>query len=515
MGGPEMQAGGGSGRAPKGCDSVAVRVRWPECLVGSVAPPFRLMHWPDVRPVAADLGLEAVDLSGGNGSPDQERFLSALVMALEAGEAFRPRSVRFPCSPRELLARERFRVRHAAVVALGCCPREVMLGALEAVTRHLDGDGAVDVTMKGWEAEADWAAGQEATRDVLRYLATTGRRPGSVTIYSSLREVDRGLCGLLYEWPRARLGWVASELAECADLAAFARHRQQSAALRNLERLSGAGAWPHIVLPATGGNSAVLPDLVAELIDLTRGGTVELKPSVLLPREGGASRPSVEDYVAAVVSIYRGSRVPLRLFAPVSWVAVRLDAEVPLLSSRAAAGAEIAVLPHGDLYAGEAAVGLREWRLGNVLDDPENLRWERLDAMAEVFSHHSKPEACQKCDWRYRCGGVDPAVQLLEEARKRRATGGELANSEGTGAGSAPGPMPAQGTAGGSTDAEQANELFDWYCAPRRALFEEMIWDCIDAARQASTPRGRELLELHQASVNFRPAGQPKEDSCS
>ena len=47
------------------------------------------------------------------------------------------------------------------------------------------------------------------------------------------------------------------------------------------------------------------------------------------------------------------------------------------------------------MYAGEVGVGIERWRLGNVLNDVENLRWERLDVMAEAFSNAMQPERCR------------------------------------------------------------------------------------------------------------------------
>jgi hypothetical protein len=90
-------------------------------------------------------------------------------------------------------------------------------------------------------------------------------------------------------------------------------------------------------------------------------------------------------YAEALLQIYHNTRIPLHRVWPQSWVAARIDSEVPLIPSQADAGAEVAVLANADLYAGEASVGLEPRRIGNILDDPTVLRWERLDVLPEVF----------------------------------------------------------------------------------------------------------------------------------
>ncbi len=203
----------------------------------------------------------------------------------------------------------------------------------------------------------------------------------------------------------------------------------------------------------------------------------------------GPGAPSVEAYVEALLAIYRNPQIRLRLVSPLSWVAARVEAQAPLPSSPAAVGAELAVLPNGDLYAGERAVGLERWRLGNVLQDPQDIRWERLDAMAEEYSNAMMPAECQGCDWRYRCGGVDASVRLMEEAASQRpADAGRTQAAPLEDAGRMPAP------------------LFELYCAPRKRLFEEILWGSAEAAANGRRKPGRERIELREDGIDFAPA---------
>jgi radical SAM protein with 4Fe4S-binding SPASM domain len=198
----------------------------------------------------------------------------------------------------------------------------------------------------------------------------------------------------------------------------------------------------------------------------------------------------VEDYVEALLAIYRDPRIPLRLVSPLSWVATRVRSEAPMVSSLAAVGADVAVLPNGALYAGELAVGLVGWRLGNALEDAGEILWERLDAMPEAFASSVKPERCLGCDWRWRCGGVDAAVMLAEEAAGQ-GTGGRDAGRM---------PAPRLEDAG-----RMPAPLFDLYCAPRKRLFEEMLWARVEAADNGKPKPGRERIELREEGIDFTP----------
>jgi radical SAM protein with 4Fe4S-binding SPASM domain len=136
-----------------------------------------------------------------------------------------------------------------------------------------------------------------------------------------------------------------------------------------------------------------------------------------------------------------------------------------------ALGAELAVLPDGELYAGRWVVGAERWRLGNVLADARNIRWERADALAESFSKAMMPRQCQGCDWRYRCGGVDGVAAVVREGQREA---GE-------------------------------DSLFEQYCLPRKRLFEELLWGSLEGAVNGRVRRERERIELRQDGIEFKP----------
>jgi radical SAM protein with 4Fe4S-binding SPASM domain len=143
-----------------------------------------------------------------------------------------------------------------------------------------------------------------------------------------------------------------------------------------------------------------------------------------------------------------------------------------MVSSPAGVGAELAVLPDGDMYAGESLAGLDPWRLGNVLKDGTDLRWERLDSISEMAGYSLKPAKCAGCPWRYRCGGVDASILLLEER------------------------LAPNGAQGGAA-------LREFYCSARERLFEEMLWGSVEAAGSGKPRQGRERVQLRQDGIDF------------
>jgi radical SAM protein with 4Fe4S-binding SPASM domain len=226
-----------------------------------------------------------------------------------------------------------------------------------------------------------------------------------------------------------------------------------------------------------------LGELVLSLIDVSRGGTIEIVPTPFLFGHCGfalgsdrvdCAPPKVESYIDSVLKIYCSRRIPLHLVSLLSWVKARFDAEIPLVSSPAEVGAEVAVLPNGDLYAGEFAVGTERWRLGNVLKDGEDLNWERLDAIPEACCRSMKPSECKSCAWRYRCGGLDASVMLLNTHHSR--------------------PI------------DEQSRLFQLYCEPRKALFEEALWDSVEATVLGRNRRARESLQLREDGMDFKSA---------
>ena len=48
-------------------------------------------------------------------------------------------------------------------------------------------------------------------------------------------------------------------------------------------------------------------------------------------------------------------------------------------------------------------------------------------------------------------------------------------------------------------------DIAELYCAPRKALFEEMLWDSAEAAAQDHTQRPRERLELSDQGITYVP----------
>ena len=486
--------------------------------MSSVAPPFRAAFWSDIRAIGRDLGLEECPAAAWEQPEIQEKFLTALARQVPGVQAFRPGTIGFLSPPAEMRRREQFRERRAALTFLGLPSRDVVLGALECAANRLKGRAFVEVQFKQWDTLSDWAVVQERIGEVLSYLLQTKQFDGGVTVFTHLAESKDHLWEFLYDRPRVRVGWLAADLATGSRREEFEHWRRNAPVFENLRSLSDSGAWPYILLPASEANARLLPELVLALIEVTRGGTVEIAPAAMVMSqadrslrippspdpssllrerapEGQATAygsrsqdathdssqlPDVDEFVAAMLAIYRNSRIPLRLVSPLSWVKARIDADTALIGSPLAAGAEIAVLANGDIYAGEGCVGLDPWRLGNVLDGADPLAWERLDAMPEVFSRSTAPDRCKTCDWRYRCGGIDPAVRLLEQQRHLDARSGW-------------------------------SPLCELYCAPRKALFEEMLWDSVEAAAAGTEKRPRERIELHPDGFTFEPIAATEE----
>jgi radical SAM protein with 4Fe4S-binding SPASM domain len=368
-----------------------------------------------------------------------------------------------------------------------------MLAALETAGSGMSRGGSIDVRIKHWDVLQAWSVHREEVQTLCDYLSHARHGGGSLLLFSELGEIDPGLWHFVYHHSRVRIAWVARELEECADESGLHSYLQESAAIRNLQEISGAGFWPHVVLPASGANVKALPWLVVRLLEATRGGSIEILPTNYLSHAPHkAAPPPVGDYVEALLQVYRNPRVPCHLVSPICWVAARINSELPLLSSPTSAGMELAALPSGDLFASEAAVGIDRWHLGNVLDDPKNIRWERLDVIPELLSPSSMPAQCKQCDWRYRCGGVDASVYLLEDQQGSpcMTSGTFLAQRH----------MHAQPV--------KPVSLTELYCAPRKALFEELVWGQVEACVNGQSNRPRERLELSEDGVHYVPIQQ-------
>lgn len=461
-------------------DNITLRVRGGRCVVSSAAPPFRTAFWPNVEAIGREFGLVKMTGASLEQVDVQEQFLTALADRLPETKVFRPGITGFRTRPEDVRQREDYRQRRALVTFSEPCPREVVLGALEVATHRLKAKASIEMQFKHWETLGDWTVVQERIGDALSYLVQTKRLDCRATVFADLQTANGDPWQFCYDRPRVRLGWLASDLAACNHWDQLDQFCRERPTFRTLQDLSEAGIWPHVILPASDPNTRLLPDLVLALIEVTRGGTVEILPAPLVLPGDAPGPPDVDDFVAAILAIYRNSRIPLHLVSPLSWVKARIDTDTALISSPMAAGAEIAVLANGDMYAGEGCVGLDQWRLGNVLDGADPLAWERLDAIPEVFSRSTAPDQCKTCDWRYRCGGIDPAVRLLEEQRHWNTRGGW-------------------------------SPLCELYCAPRKALFEEMLWDSVEAAAAGTEKRPRERIELHPDGFTFEPVAAIKE----
>jgi len=506
--------------------NAAVRARDLRCVVASVAPPFRTAYWPDSKALVAQLGLPPA-LADKLGEPEgRSQLVGALAAKGAAGLPFRAGGAGSTAGPQDVRRKEALRRGRRSVVFLGRCSREVVLGALELVTDGLAPEGLVNVKFEGWDALEDWETGRECASAACAYLIQTRRCRCKVVLFTELKEVPADLWVFTYDRPRVRIGWAATELAAVGEPGEFAELRESSVALRHIEHVVNLGLWPHIVLPASDLNVRLLPQLTSALLEATRGGSIEIPPLPFLGGLGGLGHgagsdhlspgsnrgavrcPSAEAYAQALVAIYEERRIPLRLVSPLAWVAARVESEVPMASSLAAAGVEVAVLPDGELYAAEAAAGLESWRLGNVSEGHGGIRWERLDLMPEFFANSVRRGPCASCDWRWRCGGVGGEVVFSEEAARLQGKcdtgdlvpeGGRKCAVQGehaTGAVEA-----AAGPDGGGT----GSALFDLYCEPRKRLFEEMLWGTVEAAADGKPRQERERLQLRQDGIDFTP----------
>jgi len=455
-----------------------VRLRGKRCIVSTVRRPFMTGYWPDISVVFRELGLAQMSVSSLEHLDVQNQFLCALAGTASEAAVFKPAMIGFKWSAADMRSREQLRAAHTSATFLGDCSRQVITAALRALAQQVGGKNSlIDVQFKQWDLFGDWQRGKESLNDVFNSFYSTEQRLGSLMFFSSFQETPEQLWEYIYDRPQVRIGWIANDLATCSDLAQLEHYRRKNPALKNLETQANTGLWPHVILPATQTNTKILPALVAALAEITRCGTIEIIPARLMPECGAGPLFSAEEYVTALLAIYKDDRIPLRMVGPQLWVADRIDRDDSLASSLQSAGASIAVLANGDMYAGEASVGLDAWRIGNVLEESDALRWERLDAIPEAFSSSTAPSQCRSCEWRYRCGGVDCSISLLNERQS-----GQPADWE---------------------------SLFQLYCAPRKALFEEALWDSVANSVQAGNGRARELIECHETGINLRPAPLP------
>ncbi len=466
--------------APQPFDNLWLRLRRGRCVVGTVAAPFATALWPDVRQLLQEVGPPGREEQCGADSWVQERLLLALAGAADGAGPFTPESIGFKASPQEMRAREEFRRENCFITFLGRASSQVVFGTLDAIARRLSGLLNIHVRLKGWDALSEWPAAREPLAALSHHLFAVRRASGSVNIYSEFSEIPAGLWDFIYGQPRVHLVWLGRDLAQVECASQVQAYRADSLPLRNIGRLADMGISVRTVLPASKANVGILREITETLADVTRGGRIRIVPTPLLSEMREIPGPDAQAYATQVLAIYTDSGIPLRVVFPHSWVADRVDACVPLVGSPEAGGAAITVLADGNVYAGENCVGAEAWRMGNVLDDVGALRWERLWAMPEAFSHHSKPDTCRICEWRHRCGGIDASVLLLAEC-----------------------PAP--------EGAARAQYLHDLYCAPRKALFAEALWDSVAQSAEFNETRNdcRELVEVHEDAISFRPATLP------
>jgi radical SAM protein with 4Fe4S-binding SPASM domain len=487
-------------RSESAFDNVALRFRDSRCVAASVNDLSQLLYWPDFGRLAAELGFSGSAAKTALEPKLQAQLLLALAKQSPECSSFAPRKVGFPEDAAGVRQRQLFRRRHRRLICLGGCSRTAVLGCLEALLREMAPGGSIDVHVKKWDALTDWDRGQELIANVLNYLYRARGSRGEITVFSSLGSaVDSRVLDFIYEHPVVRVAFQAWELADCGSMEDLWRLRERSGPLKRLQELSCAGLWPHVVLPVSSLNCPLLPDLILALRALTRGGTIEPVPTSFFrgareeigaPKQHASTRssssasgrdgrlappPSGEEYGEALLAVYQRSRIPLRSVALQGWVGDRIDSQAPFPSSHAAAGAEVAVLPSGDMYAGEFSVGVERWHLGNVLRLGDRLQWEKLDAMPEVFGNSSKPAKCHQCDWRYRCGGLDASVALLQEQ-------------------------------GSESPGFQSPSLFELYCEPRKTLFEALIWGAVEVAERPQARTARERIALGVDGIRFEPA---------
>ena len=454
-------------------DNVALRIRRNGCAVTTVSPPFRTAHWPSLEALAKELGLIDVSVDTIDRPEAQVKLLTALAERVPGCEAFQPARVGWRLSRQEIRGREAYRQNHRMVTFLGRCSREVMLEGLEAATHGLSPKASVEVQFKESDILADWSLRADQVREAYSLLFQAKQLRVKVLVFSELRGVDESLVEFVYEHPPTRIAWLATALAECASAAELGREFETDASFANLGRLSNAGIWPHVVLPISRANVRILNEIVLTVLEVTRGASIELLPTPCIRQLAHVpAPPEPDDYASALVGLYNDTGTPPHLVSPMSWVAARMNSEVPLISSAEAVGAHLVILPDGSAYPSEWALGFERHCLGNVLASQEPMRWERLDALPETVDRSVRSEGCSRCDWRYRCGGLDPQ--------------------------SFPRPEDQQSPAPGSV-------VRKLYCQPRKRLFEEMFWARIDAAKANGGQAGRERLTLLDQGVAFQP----------
>lgn len=452
-------------------DNVFIRVRGRACVAASVNPPFVTAYWPVLENAIHELGLSGLTDGLLSDARDQSLFLTEISRQSAEAARFKPERVGWAEPPEAIRCREDFRDRYFHVTLNGQCSRVVTLSVLEVLMGRLKAPAHIDVSLKGWDPLCDWNSGREGLDDILQCLGINGY-DCALKCFSQFKNIPPKFSDYIYERPQIQMVWLAEGVENCTTLAEFQTYRQIMEPLQKLRELVGTGLWPCLLVPVSLHNVAILPEIVLALCEDTRGGVIRLVTTDSLSDSMQTPLPLINEYVAALVSIYNDSRIPLRHVSPQSWVAARMEADVPLVSSPEAAGACLTVFPNGDLFAGECSRPLPDWRLGNILEGVGALKWERIDSMAELWLGRGKAPRCYECVWRYRCGGLDPSLYVGSDTMDVAPT----------------------------MDSE-ARVAF--YCHPRRALFEEALWGVVAKSIGGHSIEGKEIVELDEQRVRF------------
>jgi hypothetical protein len=87
-----------------------------------------------------------------------------------------------------------------------------MLGALEVLLKRMRRNCVIDVCLKQLDSSEDWLMAGDRIWDLCNFLYRSKQCRGQIVAFSTLRELDNRTWELLYDRPRVRVGWIASDL---------------------------------------------------------------------------------------------------------------------------------------------------------------------------------------------------------------------------------------------------------------------------------------------------------------
>ena len=322
--------------------NVGLRLRGKSLVLVSVVPPFRTADWGDAEALTCEMDFPGISAASLACSVElQERFLEALAASMPEGLPCYPDGTGLRSWPLRAQRREILRRTSRLVKFVAECRRDVVIAALEALAGQLAARGTVEVQFRAG-AGADCGADEWGViADACNFLVGIGRWGAPVLLLSQLQRVAPSLWDFIYRRSQIRIGWEGSDLLNCRTRDELDRLADESPALKNLREIGGSGLWPHIILPISGANVCMVPELVAALLELTRGASIEIIPVPFVRALGcEAVPPQAREYAEALLEVYRAPNVPLRLVSPLSWVAARIDSQQPLVRSALSAGAE-------------------------------------------------------------------------------------------------------------------------------------------------------------------------------